>query len=149
LPLAGCHLERKRPDYVKSAERIIRRSQVQILPRYSKGPEKPKEACVGRREFHTRPMNRVDASDLATERLIDWVRRERLAVRELAGAAIAYGAATDQSYEATARRIASCVATLQVAPPEHLVPPALTPDEVALVDWIRVLDAVVAAASAA
>jgi hypothetical protein len=30
-----------------------------------------------------------------------------------------------------------------------LEPPTLTPDEVALVDWIRVLKAVVAAASAA
>lgn len=94
-------------------------------------------------------MSQLDASDVATERLIDWVRNERLAVRELAGAAVGYGAAIDQSYEATARRIASCVATLQVAPPEHLVPPALTPDEVALVDWMRVLEAVVAAASAA
>jgi hypothetical protein len=70
-------------------------------------------------------------------------------VRELAGAAVAYGAATDQSYEATARRIASCVATLQASPPKHLAPPPLTPNEVALVDWIGVLEAVVAAASAA
>ncbi len=93
-------------------------------------------------------MSHSAVSDLATERLIDWLWSERLAVRELAGAAVAYGAATDQSYEATARRIASCVVTLQISPPEHLTPPALTPDEVALVDWVRVLDAVVDAASA-
>src|SRR5437870_5516079 len=68
---------------------------------------------TGRCSFHTRGMSQLDASDLATERLIDWLRSERLAVRELAGAAVAYGAATDQSYAATARRIASCVATLQ------------------------------------
>jgi hypothetical protein len=42
-------------------------------------------------------MRHLDASDLATGRLIDWLQSERLAVRELAGTAVAYGAATDQS----------------------------------------------------
>jgi hypothetical protein len=94
-------------------------------------------------------MGHLDASDPGTERLMEWLRSESLAVRELAGAAVAYGAAIDQSYEATARRMALCVATLQVSPPEHLAAPELTPDEFALVDWIRVLEAVIAAASAA
>jgi hypothetical protein len=104
---------------------------------------------AARRPVHNRAMSHLEASNLATECLIEWLQSERLAVRELASAAVAYGAATDHSYEATARRIASCVATLQVSPPEHLVPPALTADEVALVDWVSVLEAVVAAASAA
>jgi hypothetical protein len=34
-------------------------------------------------------MGHLDASDLATGRLIDWLQSERLAVRELAGAAVA------------------------------------------------------------